>query len=202
MDAIETLMNEHRTIERVLDALVVFADDAQRRGGTEGEELARFVRFFREYADAAHHAKEEDVLFQAMVAHGFPRNGGPVAVMLHEHDEGRAAVGALDARAGQAAPWSDADRQEIVEVARGFSALLHAHIHKEDAVLYPMAEQHLPPDALAEVGAACDRADEARVASGALDRLQALADELVARHAPAVHPPHESSHVVRFGCGG
>jgi hemerythrin-like domain-containing protein len=202
MDAIETLMNEHRTIERVLDALVVFADDAQRRGGTEGEELARFVRFFREYADAAHHAKEEDVLFQAMVAHGFPRNGGPVAVMLHEHDEGRAAVGALDARAGQAAPWSDADRQEIVEVARGFSALLHAHIHKEDAVLYPMAEQHLPPDALAEVGAACDRADEARIASGALDRLQALADELVARHAPAVHPPHESSHVVRFGCGG
>jgi hemerythrin-like domain-containing protein len=202
MDAIETLMNEHRTIERVLDALVVFADDAQRRGGTEGEELARFVRFFREYADAAHHAKEEDVLFQAMVAHGFPRNGGPVAVMLHEHDEGRAAVGALDARAGQAAPWSDADRQEIADVARGFSALLHAHIHKEDAVLYPMAEQHLPPDALAEVGAACDRADEARVASGALDRLQALADELVARHAPAVHPPHESSHVVRFGCGG
>jgi hemerythrin-like domain-containing protein len=202
MDAIETLMNEHRTIERVLDALVVFAEDAQRRGGTEGEELARFVRFFREYADAAHHAKEEDVLFQAMVAHGFPRNGGPVAVMLHEHDEGRAAVGALDARAGQAAPWSDADRQEIVDVARGFSALLHAHIHKEDAVLYPMAEQHLPPDALAEVGAACDRADEARVASGALDRLQALADELVARHAPAVHPPHESSHVVRFGCGG
>jgi hemerythrin-like domain-containing protein len=202
MDAIETLMNEHRTIERVLDALVVFAEDAQRRGGTEGEELARFVRFFREYADAAHHAKEEDVLFQAMVAHGFPRNGGPVAVMLHEHDEGRAAVGALDARAGQAAPWTDADRQEIADVARGFSALLHAHIHKEDAVLYPMAEQHLPPDALAEVGAACDRADEARVASGALDRLQALADELVARHAPAVHPPHESFHAGRFGCGG
>jgi hemerythrin-like domain-containing protein len=202
MDAIETLMNEHRTIERVLDALVAFADDAQRRGGTEGEELARFVRFFREYADAAHHAKEEDVLFQAMVAHGFPRNGGPVAVMLHEHDEGRAAVGALDARAGQAAPWSDADRQEIADVARGFSALLHAHIHKEDAVLYPMAEQHLPPDALAEVGAACDRADEARIASGALDRLQALADELVARHAPAVHPPHDPSHAVRFGCGG
>ena len=30
MDAIETLMNEHRTIERVLDALVAFADDLER----------------------------------------------------------------------------------------------------------------------------------------------------------------------------
>lgn len=202
MDAIETLMNEHRTIERVLDALVAFGDDAQRRGGTEKEELARFVRFFREYADAAHHAKEEDVLFRAMVAHGFPRNGGPVAVMLHEHDQGRALVGVLDARAEQPAPWSDADRQEIVEVARGFSAMLHAHIHKEDAVLYPMAEQHLPPAALAEVGAACERADEARTASGAGDRLQALADELVARHASAVHPPNDSVRPVPFGCGG
>jgi hemerythrin-like domain-containing protein len=202
MDAIETLMNEHRTIERVLDALVAFGDDAQRRGGTEKEELARFVRFFREYADAAHHAKEEDVLFRAMVAHGFPRNGGPVAVMLHEHDQGRALVGALDARAGQPAPWSDADRQEIVEAARGFSALLHAHIHKEDAVLYPMAEQHLPPAALAEVGAACERADEARTASGDADRLQVLADELVASHASAVHPPNDSFRPVPFGCGG
>jgi hemerythrin-like domain-containing protein len=202
MDAIETLMNEHRTIERVLDALVAFGDDAQRRGGTEKEELARFVRFFREYADAAHHAKEEDVLFRAMVAHGFPRNGGPVAVMLHEHDQGRALVGVLDARAEQSAPWSDADRQEIVEVARGFSAMLHAHIHKEDAVLYPMAEQHLPPAALAEVGAACERADEARTASGDADRLQVLADELVAAHASAVHPPNDSFRPVPFGCGG
>jgi hemerythrin-like domain-containing protein len=202
MDVIETLMNEHRTIERVLDALAAFAEDAQRRGGTEKEELARFVRFFREYADAAHHAKEEDVLFQAMVAHGFPRDGGPVAVMLHEHDQGRALVRALDVRAGQAAAWSDVERQEIVEVAHSFSALLHGHIHKEDAVLYPMAEQHLPPAALAEVGAACERADEARIASGALEQLQALAEELVARHASAVHPTHESFHAVRFGCGG
>ncbi len=200
MDAIETLMNEHRTIELVLDALVGFAEDAIRRGATDREELGRFVTFVREFADACHHAKEEDILFAAMVDAGFPRNGGPIAVMLHEHDQGRALVGMLKARAEQPAPWSDADRQEIAELARAYSAMLHAHIHKEDAVLYPMAEQHLAPEAMERVSGGCARYEAERAANH--ERLHALAEELVARHAPAVHPQAQSPHGHRFGCCG
>ena len=200
MDAVETLMNEHRTIEQVLDALVGFAEDAVRRGATEKEELGRFVTFVREFADACHHGKEEDILFASMVEAGFPRNGGPIAVMLHEHDQGRALVGILKARAEQPGTWSDADRQEVAEVARGYSAMLHAHIHKEDAVLYPMAEQHLPPEEMDRIGEACATYDAAR--EGSHERLHALAETLVARHAPAVHPATQSPHGHGFGCCG
>lgn len=200
MDAIETMMNEHRAIERVLDALVAFAEEVQRKAATDKEELGRFLTFVREYADAGHHGKEEDILFRAMVEHGFPRNGGPIAVMLQEHDQGRGLVAILRARAEQAGPWSDDDRQEIVQVASGFSRMLHAHIHKEDAILYPMAEQHLPPEAMAQVGAACDEFEAARIASGSLERLSALGEALVARHAHAVHPP--SDPAGGFGCCG
>ncbi len=200
MDAVETLMNEHRAIERVLDALVAFAEDAVRRGTTEKEELARFVTFVREFADAGHHGKEEDILFKAMVDSGFPRNGGPIAVMLHEHDEGRALVRILRDRAEQPAGWSDADRQEIADVARGYSAMLHAHIHKEDAVLYPMAEQHLAPEVMDRVAEDCARYDGAR--EGDHERLHALGEELVARHAPAVHPSAQGPHGHGFGCCG
>jgi hemerythrin-like domain-containing protein len=200
MDAIETLMNEHRTIERVLDALVGFADETVRKGSTEKEELSRFVTFVREFADAYHHGKEEDVLFVAMVEHGFPSNGGPIAVMLHEHDQGRAYVGGLAEKAAQDAEWTAADRQEVAELARAFSDLLHAHIHKEDAILYPMAEQHLPPEVMAAVGDACEayEADEAR--AGKHGALHALAEELIHRHAGAVHP---ETHPTRgLGCCG
>ncbi len=201
MDAVETLMNEHRVIERTLDALVGFAEDARRRGANDKAELARFVTFIREFADACHHGKEEDILFEAMVEHGFPRDGGPIAVMLHEHDQGRALVRILKERAEQDAPWSDADRLEIANVARGFSDLLHSHIQKEDAVLYPMAEQHLPPAAMEKVGEDCERFEAEGTGSGAHERLHALADELVRRHAGAVHPSDTpSSH--RFGCCG
>ena len=200
MDAIETLMNEHRLIEQTLDALVGFGDEVERRGGTEKAELGRFVTFFREFADGCHHGKEEDILFAAMVEAGFPRNGGPIAVMLHEHDQGRGLVQILKARAEQPGPWTDADRQEIAEVSRGYSQMLHAHIHKEDAVLYPMAEQHLTPEAMAQVGEGCERYEADRL--GSHERLHALAAELVERHAPAAHADAQAPHGHRFGCCG
>jgi hemerythrin-like domain-containing protein len=201
MDAIETLMTEHRMIERVLDGLVGFAEEVQRKKSTEKGELSRFVTFVREFADACHHGKEEDILFATMVEHGFPRNGGPIAVMLHEHDQGRGLVKILRDRAEQGGQWTEGDRTEIAEVSRGFAAMLRAHIHKEDAILYPMAEQHLPTEAIAAVGEACDayEADPAR--AGKHESLHALGEDLIRCHAAAVHP--ETSHAPRgFGfCG-
>lgn len=202
MDPIETLMNEHRVIERVLDGLVAFADEVRRKGTTEKDELGRFVTFIREFADACHHGKEEDILFAAMVQHGFPRNGGPLAVMLHEHDQGRALVRILKSRVEQPEAWNEGDRQEIAEVANGFAELLRGHIHKEDAVLYPMAEQHLPPEAIEAVGMACERYEQDESRAGAHERLHALAEELVARHAPTVHPGSRPPPRAGFGCCG
>jgi hemerythrin-like domain-containing protein len=183
MDAIETLMNEHRLIERALDALVCFADEVRRKTSDDKEELGRFVTFIREFADACHHGKEEDILFAAMVEAGFPREGGPIAVMLFEHDQGRALVRQLAELAAQAEPWSADDRQRLAESAYGFSTLLHSHIHKEDAILYPMAEQRLPPGVLERVSADCEAYERQKAGSGDHERLHRLADELVSRHA-------------------
>jgi hemerythrin-like domain-containing protein len=202
MDAIETLMNEHRLIESVLDALVAFADEVRRKGATEKEELGRFVEFIRGFADACHHGKEEGVLFTAMVEHGFPRNGGPIAMMLHEHDEGRALVGTLRAYAEQPAPWSDADRQEIANASFGFSDLLRSHIQKEDGVLYPMAEEHLPPDVLERVSEDCERFEAEKTGSGEHERFHALAESLVSRYAGTTHPPSGGGRPQRLGCCG
>jgi hemerythrin-like domain-containing protein len=201
MDAIEMLMNEHRIIERVLDGLAGFVDEVQRTGGTEKDELARFVTFLREFADACHHAKEEEILFAAMVDHGFPRHGGPVAVMLREHDQGRGLVRILRGHAEQESPWTDADRQEIAAVASGFAELLRGHIHKEDAILYPMAEQHLPPQALEAVAGACEVYERAPERAGKHEALHALADDLIRRHAGAVHPAPAPGH-RGLGCCG
>ena len=199
MDAIETLMQEHRLIEQVLDALVGFSDDIRRRGTTEKDELGRFVTFLREFADECHHGKEEGVLFAAMVEGGFPKDGGPIAVMLHEHTLGRSLIRAMKQKSEQAAEWSGEDRQAIAGAAQGYSDLLRAHIHKEDAILYPMAEQHLSPETMERVSEDCERFENERTGSGEHERLHALAEELVARHASgarrAVAAPRH------FGCG-
>jgi hemerythrin-like domain-containing protein len=198
MDAIETLMNEHRTIERAIDALVSFADEVRRKTQDEKTELGRFVTFIREFADACHHGKEEDILFAAMIEAGFPRSAGPIAVMLSEHDLGRAHVRALADLSAQEAAWSAEDRQRLGEAAYGYANLLRAHIHKEDAILYPMAEQRLSPEVMERVCADCEAYEAKRTGSGEHERLQRLAEELVARHAPLTRS--ESAPRPHSGC--
>jgi hemerythrin-like domain-containing protein len=185
MEAIETLMSEHRTILAAIDALVAFADGT-RRGGEDRPELARFVRFIKEFADAHHHAKEEGVLFEAMAQAGFPRQTGPIGVMLHEHDVGRQLVGVLAELAAPGAPWGDQERDRLAEAAQGYAGLLRAHIHKEDAILYPMAIQRLPDALVAQVELGCAEAEAAAARSGQRAALEQLAGELVARHTPGV----------------
>ena len=183
MDAIETLMSEHRLIERALDSLVAFADEVSRKTTDEKEELGRYVTFIRAFADAYHHGKEEDILFAAMVEAGFSRESGPIAVMLWEHDQGRAHVRALAGLAAQAGPWTAEDRQGLAEHANGFAMLLRQHIHKEDAILYPMAEQRLPRAVMARVCLDCEAYERRKIGSGEHERLRSLAEELTSRHA-------------------
>jgi hypothetical protein len=61
-------------------------------------------RFFQQFADQCHHAKEEDVFFPVLKQRGIPEQGGPIGVMLHEHDLGRDCVGRMR-EASQAQPF-------------------------------------------------------------------------------------------------
>lgn len=200
MDPIETLMSEHRLIERTLDALEACASGLSRGEAVARDELGRFARFFAEFADVHHHAKEENLLFQAMVDAGFPKDTGPIAVMLHEHGVGRAAVGVLRRVAGGAGELAAAERNEAVEAATSFAAMLRAHIRKEDRILYPMAEGHLPAEALAGLAAAFERFEGERGA--AAEGLVGLAEELAARHgAPAAAADEPSSFKLNTKVG-
>jgi hemerythrin-like domain-containing protein len=146
------------------------------------EELARFVSFIRGFADAYHHGKEEDILFVAMVEHGFPREAGPIAVMLQEHDQGRSLVGVLERLAQQPAPWSAEDHGTLSRTVRKFSSLLRLHIQKEDQVLYPMADARLPEPAKDEMYRKFQAFEEQQTSSGEQQRLRTLADALLEAH--------------------
>lgn len=181
VEATDLLMEEHRLIENALDALEAWLttlgpeSDADKKA-----ELAQYVDFIRGFADAYHHGKEEDILFAVMVQHGFPRQAGPIAVMLQEHDMGRALVNILDALAQQVAAWSDEDRATIAEAARDFCAMLRQHIQKEDQVLYRMADTRLPQPAKDEIFRRCQDFEAQQTSSGEKQRLHELAESLIA----------------------
>ncbi len=95
MQAIENLMTEHRLIERVLMALETAARRLMAGQPLRAGFFLDATEFLQGFADGCHHWKEETVLFPALIAHGMPSRGGPVAVMLSEHEQGRAFVRAL-----------------------------------------------------------------------------------------------------------
>lgn len=182
--AIDELMDEHRVIERVLDALEGFSRQTTGASEDERRSVAGFVGFFRGFADRCHHGKEEDRLFARMVECGMPREAGPIAVMLAEHAIGREHVAALAAVGDGVGPLDTREREFVRRHAGEFAAMLRAHIRKEDDVLYPMAVRLLPPpvmERLAEEFAAFER----EVAGeGEGERLRTLAGELCSRFAP------------------
>ena len=94
--ATEVLKQEHRVIENVLDALERLAKAAETSALAEWEKA---IDFARNFADKCHHLKEENLLFPALEERGIPREGGPIGMMLAEHEEGRGYVRAMAAAA-------------------------------------------------------------------------------------------------------
>ncbi len=169
----QALVKEH---ELILRMLAVLAHNARKTAEGRYDNYSFYVAgvdFIRNYADRYHHAKEEDVLFEALIKNGMPRENSPVAAMLMEHDQGRAYVKAMEAAALAALAGEPEQNQVIAENALAYIELLREHISKEDDILYPLAERLLPEAArdaiIAGYGAA-----EARTAAGFERNYEAL----------------------------
>ncbi|HEX9078411.1 MAG TPA: hemerythrin domain-containing protein [Desulfuromonadaceae bacterium] len=172
-DITQALMAEHRLILRMLDLLERKAARTAEGGPTDWQFYLDGVDFIRNYADRFHHAKEEDVLFEALVHNGMPREHSPVAAMLLEHEQGRAHVRALETAAREALAGLPGREAAIVEHARAYAALLREHIAKEDGILYPLAER-LIPDTLRDGILAGYREAEARMTADLAARFEAM----------------------------
>jgi hemerythrin-like domain-containing protein len=183
MSAIEVLMDEHRVIERALATLTAYARGVANGADLPRPDLAGLVSFLREYADAHHHGKEEDILFRAMVDNGMPEDSGPLAVMLSEHTEGRRLTGVLAELAVGEAEWDMDERRRLLFAATGYARLLGEHIQKEDRVLYPMARHMLPDDVWRGIESEFSAFSTAPQRAERADHLKGIVRELADRYA-------------------
>ncbi len=143
-DITQALVNEHRLILRMITLLERNAAETVDGTYSNWQFYLDGVDFIRTYADRFHHAKEEDVLFEALVKNGMPRENSPIAAMLMEHDQGRAFVKAMETAAQEAIAGQTGREQIIADNALAYAALLREHISKEDDILYPLAERVIP----------------------------------------------------------
>lgn len=177
---IDTLMSEHRIISGVLGSFEAFVERLDEDGPNARERVAEYAEFFREFADRCHHGKEEDHLFEALGEHGFPRDAGPLFVMVGEHNMGRSCVGVLSAIGAGEGALGEAERHEIRESAGTFIPLLRMHIQKEDEILFPAAERALPPEVLEKLAGGFEEFERTVMGEGEHRRLHALGARLMA----------------------
>jgi len=178
MKATEILKEEHRVIERVLAVLEKAADLLEQGKKVPSDLFPKAVEFIRGFADRCHHGKEEGSLFPLLERQGIPRHGGPIGVMLSEHEEGRRWVALMDEAGARYRRGDEAARKDLLKGARGYSQLLRAHISKEDHVLFPMADQVMAESEQAELLARFETVELQEMGEGVHERYHHLVEEL------------------------
>ena len=143
MKPTDILSNEHRVIEQVLDCLDRMVTNSAEQHQLDEEPARQAVDFFRNFADRCHHGKEEEFLFPALEVAGVPREGGPIGVMLSEHEQGRKLVARLKDAVTDNKSGDKANASGVQLIINEYVALLTQHIVKENTVLFPMADAKL-----------------------------------------------------------
>ena len=147
MKPIEDLKMEHEAVKITLRILDSICKAAEKTGEiTNPDHVEQLIEFFATFVDRCHHGKEEELLFPALEAVGVSREGGPIGVMLKEHQQGRDRVAKMKAALVR---YRDGDRgaaRNFVDSARAYITLLNQHIEKENSVLFVLADNNLSED--------------------------------------------------------
>lgn len=140
--ATKNLENDHVYILRLIDVM----EQMVLTVSTNLKHVEMVVNLIKKYADGFHHAKEENLLFPLLVQKGFSKEQGPIAVMLHDHTEGRNFVKGMSEMIDTIKQGDASAFTELYEYMQGYISLLRAHIGKENNVLFRMADKALSPD--------------------------------------------------------
>jgi hemerythrin-like domain-containing protein len=171
--ATEALKEDHRVIEKVLEVLEKLTVDPIALDAWD-----KAIDFIRNFADRCHHLKEEKVLFPALEEKGIERVGGPIGMMLMEHEEGRGYVRAMAEalkREGGVPP-----RTVLVENARAYISLLREHIRKEDEILFNMADEVLSLEEQKRLLREFEEHEAKEIGHGIHEKYLKIAEELAA----------------------
>ncbi|MFX1250788.1 MAG: hemerythrin domain-containing protein [Promethearchaeota archaeon] len=178
MKPTEELMKEHEAIQVMLSILEQMCNRLELGERLPPGKLERVLEFIKLFADKCHHGKEEDLLFPAMIKAGFSKEGGPIAVMLHEHVIGRNAVKGMDEALVKYKQSKDTIPEGFIENARTYIRLLRQHIDKEDHILYPMANQHLSLEVQQELLEQFERVEREVIGVGTHEKFHELLHQL------------------------
>ena len=177
MKATQQLRNEHEGVKVMLIILEQVCRQLEADRNLNEEHFDGILEFLKVFVDKCHHGKEEELLFPALVAAGIPEKG-PIAVMLKEHEMGRAHVGAMSQAYDEFTAGDRSSSRQIMQEAHGYISLLRSHIDKENNILFVMADSHLSEQKQKELFEGFEKIEEDRIGLGKHEEFHDLIHKL------------------------
>ena len=128
--------------------------------------ISSIIDIIKNFADGLHHAKEENLFFPALALKGFSAQQGPVAVMLHEHVEGRNFVKGITENLELYKKGDKSAKAGMYKNMRGYAELLVNHIGKENNILFRMADKVLSEKEQQELLSGFEKVENDRPSGG------------------------------------
>jgi len=139
-----SLRRDHDLIEKVLKSMWSTIPLLKSDKRIPEPILNQVIDFSINFTDVCHHGKEENSLFPELEKKGMPRNSGPIAVMLMEHEVTRKLASRMDASPKTYLKSGDAN-QLIIDMQEYINHVVQ-HLWKENNRLFEMAEMALRND--------------------------------------------------------
>ncbi|MBA3013595.1 MAG: PAS domain-containing protein [Proteobacteria bacterium] len=172
------LIAEHELIERSMAILKQCLDAIELSVEVNIVQLGRAIDFLLQFGDKIHNTKEEKCLFPLMERHGVPVQGGPLGVMLQEHEAERVLLAGMQAILPTFAELTFAERLQFKEEGLEYLKVRADHIWKENDVLYPMGRRALSDADNTSLMAEFAHINRETYGDQAFVQFQAMVDEL------------------------
>ena len=178
MKATSELMKEHEGITLMLNIMSKVSDNIQKNNVLNSDHMEKIIEFLKVFADKCHHGKEEKLLFPELERNGVPKDGGPIGVMLYEHQVGR---GYIKNFVDAFNKFKEGDNKALTQIAdemKNYVNLLTSHIHKENIILFPMADKVLNEKLDNELFTKYEKLEEEEIGHGKHEEFHQLLEQL------------------------
>ena len=136
-----SLRRDHDLIEKVIKAMestIQLLNDGKQ---IPESILLPVIDFSKNFTDVCHHSKEENSLFPALEQAGMPRNMGPIAMMLIDHERSREIGKEMENSAKDYI--SSGNSAKLISDMQQYVEHITEHLWKENNRLFMMAEARL-----------------------------------------------------------
>jgi hemerythrin-like domain-containing protein len=172
-----SLRRDHDLIEKVLKSMWAAVSLLKAEKTIPEAILMPVIDFTKNFTDVCHHGKEENSLFPELEKKGMPRNMGPIAVMLMEHEITRKITNRIID--SSKTYLKNGDSSQLIADMTEYINHVMQHLWKENNRLFTMADMALQ-DKIDEVNQSLNEVEKSKLKEIGKNRedYEKLADDI------------------------